>query len=131
MPSNVFSILFLVATILNPLVMLNLLIAIMSDTYDRVQESVEVADGKELAEMVLEVEIFMFWNRKKQVYKYLQMCEEEDYDEGGDHWLGKVRELKRMMRKQSERQRLTNMKIEEVNTKVEELKKEVGSSRTY
>lgn len=40
--------LFICASIFMPLVMLNLLIAIMSDTYERVTSGLLEADGKEL-----------------------------------------------------------------------------------
>jgi len=40
--------------------MLNLLIAIMGDTYDRVQSNQTVADCKELAKIILETEALMF-----------------------------------------------------------------------
>jgi hypothetical protein len=41
------------------LVMLNLLIAIMSDTYDKVSESIKESDGSELNQLILEQESLM------------------------------------------------------------------------
>lgn len=48
--------LFILSTILLSLVMLNLVIAIMSDSFDRVIDEKEESDGLELNELVLEAE---------------------------------------------------------------------------
>ena len=54
---------FFLATMTNNIVMLNLLISIMGDTYDRVQEGIEIADGLELTSMIVECEQLLFWKR--------------------------------------------------------------------
>jgi len=46
--------LFALATVIMPLLMLNMLIAIMSDTYERVTNGMVEADGKELNSLILE-----------------------------------------------------------------------------
>ena len=48
---------FSMFTFLIPLTMMNMLIAIMSDTYARVQENAEAADTRSLAEMCHEMEV--------------------------------------------------------------------------
>jgi WD40 repeat protein len=60
--------------IVDPIIMLNLLISIIGATYERVEEKNEIADMKEMAEMILEVEIYSTWNRHKSGKYYLQMC---------------------------------------------------------
>ena len=55
--------LFVIATIFLPLMLLNLLIAIVSDTFDRVYQNRVASDYKELAKLVLEQEYLMFWKR--------------------------------------------------------------------
>ena len=55
--------LFIVASIFMPLIMLNLLIAIMSDTFARVNSTMVEADGKELNDLILEQENLMVWNK--------------------------------------------------------------------
>lgn len=54
------SVIFFLASMINPIIMMNLLISIIGDTHDRVQEGLEVADNKELAEMILEMETLLF-----------------------------------------------------------------------
>jgi len=68
-------ILFCIASIFMPLVMLNLLIAIMSDTYERVTNGMVEADGKELNALIIEQEQIMFWNRDKKESSHMQWVE--------------------------------------------------------
>ena len=48
-----------------PLIMLNLLIAIMSDTYERVTNTMQEAEYRELNYLILEQENYLFWRRSK------------------------------------------------------------------
>ena len=57
-------ILFTISSIFIPLIMLNLLIAIMGDTYERVIDGMIEADGKELNSLILEQEQLLFWSIK-------------------------------------------------------------------
>ncbi|CAG9315429.1 unnamed protein product [Blepharisma stoltei] len=91
------SIIFFIATMINPIIMMNLLISIIGDTHDRVQEGLEVADNKELAEMILEMETLLFWNRNVKTNIYLQTCMEDVIVEG-QNWYGKVREIKLVLK---------------------------------
>lgn len=54
---------FIMATILLQLIMLNLLIAIMSDTFARVMDEIEETDGIALNNLILEVEALRFRQR--------------------------------------------------------------------
>ena len=56
-------ILFTFAVVLIPLIMLNMLIAIMSDTFGRVSSGMIEAEGRELNSLILEQESIMFWVR--------------------------------------------------------------------
>lgn len=67
-------IIFFFATMINPLIMLNLLISIMANTYSRVKEGNDIANFQELAEMILEVEKLMLWKRANTQQYYLQQC---------------------------------------------------------
>jgi len=87
-------IIFFLASVVNPLIMLNLLISIMGDTYDRVQDGREISDLKELAEMVLEAETLLYWKRGLGQALYIQVLGEQEQTHEVDTWLGKVRELK-------------------------------------
>jgi hypothetical protein len=67
---------FILATIINPVIMMNLLISIMGDTHDRVQESKEVADYRELANLILEIEIATIWQRNVICLQRMHVCRE-------------------------------------------------------
>jgi hypothetical protein len=54
---------FILATILLQLIMLNLLIAIMSDTFARVMDEIEETDGMALNDLILDVEALRFRKR--------------------------------------------------------------------
>ena len=67
---------FFLASLLNPIIMLNLLIAIMGDTYDKVQEDQIVADYREMTELILEAEYLVFWNKKNlTLFNYIIRCD--------------------------------------------------------
>lgn len=59
-------ILFTFAVVLIPLIMLNMLIAIMSDTFERVSSTRTETDGRELNLLILEQESLMFWVKDKK-----------------------------------------------------------------
>lgn len=67
-------IIFFFATVINPLIMLNLLVSIMANTYKRVKEGNDIANFQELTEMILEVEKLMFWKRGNKQQYYIQQC---------------------------------------------------------
>ena len=69
---------FFFASVINPLIMLNLLISIMGDTFGRVKEEQAIADMKELTEMVVEGEYILFCKRGNPQKSFLQICKEEE-----------------------------------------------------
>ena len=78
-----FSIFLLLATLLNPIVTLNLLIAILTDTFEVVKENEDVADAQELIGMIVEMETLMFWKRGKNIMGFVHVAE-ADSDENED-----------------------------------------------
>ena len=88
-------VIFFVATMINPIVMLNLLISIMGDTYSKVQESNDIANYQELTEMIIEIEKLMFWKKKINDKHYLQQCDFlQRNEDSSDKILEKIRVLK-------------------------------------
>ena len=45
---------------INPIILLNLIIAIMGDSHDKVQESKDIADYREKSYLILELETSQF-----------------------------------------------------------------------
>ena len=56
---------FFVATVINVIIMLNLLISILGDSFDRFQVSAAEIDYMEMAQTLAEFETMLFWRRKK------------------------------------------------------------------
>ena len=80
--------------------LLNLLIAIVSDTFDRVYSNRIASDYKELANLILEQEYLMFWNRKKRGLNYLHVIKYKGIDAlEGDEWEGRMNMLKKDLTK--------------------------------
>ena len=57
-------VLWLMCSIFLSLIMINMLIAIMSDTYEKIVNAQETSDGQELLDIIYGVENLMFWKRK-------------------------------------------------------------------
>ena len=73
--SEFFSNLFLVfMSFVNPLIMLNILLALCADNYNSSIESAISQDYKELSLIILRVEELLFCKRKKNSLEYLQIC---------------------------------------------------------
>mmetsp|Transcript_16865 Transcript_16865/g.16735 ORF Transcript_16865/g.16735 Transcript_16865/m.16735 type:complete len:222 (+) Transcript_16865:1057-1722(+) len=84
--------------IIGPIIMFNLLISIISDTYERVLSDRVAADLKELINMIIEVEYMMFHKRLLNENKYVQSCH-ETVNEDRDEWEGKLRALEKSIDK--------------------------------
>ncbi|CAG9332811.1 unnamed protein product [Blepharisma stoltei] len=81
------------ALIIQPVIMLNLLIAIISDTYDRIQSDCVAADAKELIDLIIEVEGLMFTRREVKAKHYFQVCKEHEKETEDGGWEGQIRML--------------------------------------
>lgn len=65
---------FILATMTNSLLLMNMIIALLGNTYSIVKENAEVADLRELAELVIETESILFWKRKEDKKEYIHIC---------------------------------------------------------
>ena len=87
-------ILFLLNTVILTIVLLNLVIAIMRDTFDRVQKSQESTMLKELVLMILENEFLVSRKRLFNNAKYIVIIEPERVEGKKISWEGKLGQLK-------------------------------------
>jgi len=103
-------ILYVVLTLFLMVVMLNLLIAIMTDAYTRVQENSEVAGNKMRAELISEKEAKI--KTEDMSHLYLFVCREleghgQDIDEVDEiGWEGSVHEMKKEVKPSAEEYRM-------------------------
>ena len=77
--TNLQTFVYVIATLLLTLIMLNLIIALMGEVFQNVKDAMDVADKKEMASIILEVDSIMWlkwikWNKKKSSHKYIQQC---------------------------------------------------------
>ena len=123
-------------TMITLIIFLNLLIAIMGDTFDRVQETAENNKLKELASIMIENELLI--NRKSLFgdSKYIIIIQEEKAEESLESWEGRLQHLKKYMYNvvESQNKLLKSIEkkiMEEVKEKTEKRGKEleVGASR--
>ena len=61
--NNVEPFIFIVATAVLPMILLNLVIAIMSDTYEKVITNIEESDNQQKNSIILQFENYMWWKR--------------------------------------------------------------------
>lgn len=86
---------FFVVSFVNPLILLNMLIALMADTYDKVQENQDITDLREMATVILECEALMFWKKNCKGKRYFQVASYWKTCKGnGETWQGKIKEIK-------------------------------------
>ena len=70
---SLYKILFYIATVINPIILLNLLISILGNTFERVESSRIISNYKELASLILEVEQLYTMKIENKSY-FLQSC---------------------------------------------------------
>ena len=79
------------ATVINVVLMLNLLISILGDSYERFQIEQTIVDIKEKARISMELQLMMFWTNKQSVLKYIRLCNSAFQDEDDQDWEGRIR----------------------------------------
>jgi hypothetical protein len=67
---------YVIVSIFNPLIMVNLLISILGSTYDEVKGEEVVNDSRELISLILECEFLMYWRRLTTEKCYIHVCDE-------------------------------------------------------
>ena len=79
------------ATVINVVLMLNLLISILGDSYERFQLEQAVVDIKEKAKISMDLQSMMFWSNKQSDLKYIRLCDSAFPDEEEQDWEGRIR----------------------------------------
>ena len=120
-------IIFILGVVFVPLILMNMLIAIMGDTYDRVMEDLSRRDLQELASLVytyLLIRPFLCCCcccccKKKETWKYLWSTSETDESEEEMGWEGRVRGIKRHIdRIDANLEKKLALKIEAIDVKI-------------
>ena len=89
---------FFISTLINPLIMLNLLIAIMSDTAALVAEMDDICGLKEMAEMIIDIEKVLFWKKELTHKHFLHKLDFTQADAGeSDKKMEKIKFIKKQV----------------------------------
>ena len=83
----------MLASVINVIIILNVLISILGDSYHRFQAEAIVVSSMEMTELIIEIETMMFWRRSNNEKKYLQVCDSVRYDGITDAWEGKLKAI--------------------------------------
>lgn len=84
---------FILASLLNIVMMLNLLIAILGDSFDKFQIEALELDYKEKLDVILEIEcLFVLLNTRKRK-GFFQLCDYDSKDNEEEPWGGKIKEI--------------------------------------
>ena len=83
-------IVFIGATIINVVLMLNLLISILGDSYERFQISQVIIDYKERTNLIIEI-LSMKKLTDFESLKYLHVCISANENEENENWEGRMR----------------------------------------
>ena len=109
------------ATILNVILMLNMVIALLGDSFDEFQILAQYYDNIEMAKVILEIEqIYSLFLQNKQK-KFMHICE-NFYAEEQDLWQGKVVDMRLLIKNSIDE---SNRITEKVKEKIEEMGKEI------
>ena len=85
---------FYLATLVGPLIMINLLVSIMNETFETSSENLITQNLKALLERIIEIESVLLWRKGYGKPSYLQCCSSEINEEDpGDKQTEKIRVL--------------------------------------
>jgi peptidoglycan hydrolase CwlO-like protein len=130
-------IVFIIAAIMNLIIMLNLLISILGDSYDKVQFTMIETDYEQMTEVIIEMERMMIWNRDKKLARYIHKFELFKNEFSEVEWEGRIRIMQDSLSviKTEVRDLETNLekkieKIAESQTNLEKKIEEIAESQT-
>ncbi|CDW88467.1 UNKNOWN [Stylonychia lemnae] len=120
-------ILFIISTFFIPLVLFNLIIAVMGDTYDRVQTLATSVDLKEQAKLVMEVEGLLNLKNKTSNKKLqrLLICHNAEIGQDAPEqllWEGKIKILTKIIQRVEEKVQGTISMRQDILDAVDEVK---------
>ena len=110
---------FMVAALVNVVIMLNLVVSILGDAFDNFQSGATSADISGKTCVLYDYERMMWWKRDCGHQQFLQICRPEGEAIDANEWAGKVEEIKKELKKSEHRmtdKMLTGMKSLKAST---------------
>ena len=93
-------VIFFISSLINALILLTLLISIITNTYSTITSILEIVDLQQLADIILEVDTIIFWNRSNGKKAFLMSCDvagsnkkHQDFEDERKNVLRKMNEI--------------------------------------
>ena len=124
---------FFLASVINVIIMLNLLISILGDTFDSFQLYSDEMDNLEMAELIHETESIMFWKQNSPAAKkFIQVCQEVIVQDKSN-WGGKIKHVAEMVKDlkadNSQKLRELDTKFDLMSNKIDEISRTLQDMR--
>ena len=119
---NISYLIFFFATIINVIIMLNLLISILGDSFDKFQISAAEIDYMEMVDVIKEIETVMIWKRHRTDKGYLIVLDLFRDQGGSDEskWEGKISKISKDIRYEISPLKIELKELKEImNSRVE------------
>lgn len=116
---------FIIASLLNVIVMLNLLIAVLGDSFDKHKNEAIEIQSAEMLDGILEMEYLMFWKRNSNEKVFIHVCQDPRLDSFDNNWEGKIKAVTNSVRQAQEENRKHFVQIKEYLKDLDGLKKSV------
>ena len=110
-----------VATLILTLMMLNLIIALMGDVFQKVKGAIEVAEKKEMASIILEIDSIMWLKirRRKSTRKYIQQCSLAEHKHNKNDAQRETEEIMHVLGSIGQKYKVSEKRLEEVLSAVD------------
>ena len=105
-------VMWFVNTLIINIILLNLLIAIMGDTFDRVQETTEASMLKEITGTMQENEFLFNRERTWKEARYIIIVQSEQAENAAPSWEGRLAAMKRLIEDKAKEQKVDARRIE-------------------
>ena len=110
---------YMMACVSNVIIMLNLLISILGDSFEKFQIDANKLDCMEMIDAIIEFEKLLSWRKIKNERFYLQLCTKKEALESSKDWQGRINKIEKMIELSTEKTIEKVMVIEKnINEKI-------------
>ena len=92
---------YFMAAMLNVIIMLNMIIALLGDSFDQFQTLAKYYDNREMIKVILEIEEVLSVFHQSTEQRFMHICE-NFYNESEDLWQGKVVDMRMLIKNTAE-----------------------------
>ena len=122
----IYYIVYLGAIIINVVLVLNMLISILGDSYEQFQMEKPIIDYQEKGNFTYEIQSMLLWKNQESDPSYLHVCASAFADEEGDGWEGRILYMdKKLDKNYNLMQKLTKETSINVESKIELLEPKI------